>query len=69
MNEENTKVFIDFGSSKIRLGVFSKEISKNIDNDINLTLNAAKKEHENSATSKKKPIPNQYNAVEDFRSD
>ena len=30
MNEENIKVFIDFGSSKIRLGVFSKEISKNI---------------------------------------
>ena len=30
MNEENIKVFIDFGSSKIRLGVFSEEISKNI---------------------------------------
>ena len=30
MNEKNIKVFIDFGSSKIRLGVFSIEISKNI---------------------------------------
>ena len=30
MNEENIKVFIEFGSSKIRLGVFSEEISKNI---------------------------------------
>ena len=28
MNKENVKVFIDFGSSKIRLGVFSNEISK-----------------------------------------
>ena len=28
MNEKNLKVFIDFGSSEIRLGVFSKEISK-----------------------------------------
>ena len=28
MNKENIKVFIDFGSSKIRLGVFSNEISK-----------------------------------------
>jgi cell division protein FtsA len=30
MNEKNIKVFIDFGSSKIRLGVFSREISKDI---------------------------------------
>ena len=30
MNENRTKVFIDFGSSKIRLGVFDKETSKNI---------------------------------------
>ncbi len=28
MNEESIKVFIDFGSSQIRLGLFSKEISK-----------------------------------------
>jgi cell division protein FtsA len=30
MNEKNIKVFIDFGSSKIRLGVFNREISKSI---------------------------------------
>ena len=30
MNEKNLNVFIDFGSSKIRLGVFDKETSKNI---------------------------------------
>ena len=44
-----------------------KALVSRIDNDVNLTLNAAKKEHENSATSKKKAIPNQYNAVEDFK--
>ncbi len=30
MNEKNLNAFIDFGSSKIRLGVYDKEISKNI---------------------------------------
>ena len=30
MSEKNLDVLIDFGSSKIRLGVFDKEISKNI---------------------------------------
>ncbi len=30
MNEKNLNVFVDFGSSKIRLGVFDKETSKNI---------------------------------------
>ena len=30
MNEKNLKVFIDFGSSKIRLGVFNNETSKSI---------------------------------------
>jgi len=30
MSEKNINVFIDFGSSKIRLGVFDKETSKNI---------------------------------------
>ena len=30
MNEKNLDVFIDFGSSKIRLGVFNNETSKNI---------------------------------------
>ena len=30
MNEKNLNVFIDFGSSKIRLGVYNKETSKNI---------------------------------------
>ncbi len=32
MSEKNLNVFIDFGSSKIRLGVFNKETSKNIFN-------------------------------------
>ena len=30
MNEKSLNVFIDFGSSKIRLGIFNKETSKNI---------------------------------------
>ena len=30
MNEKNLNVFIDFGSSKIRLGIYDKEKSKNI---------------------------------------
>ena len=30
MNEKSLNVFIDFGSSKIRLGIFNKENSKNI---------------------------------------
>ena len=30
MNEKNLSVFIDFGSSKIRLGMYDKETSKNI---------------------------------------
>ena len=30
MNEKSLNVFIDFGSSKIRLGIFDKETSKNI---------------------------------------
>ena len=30
MNEKSLNVFIDFGSSKIRLGIYSKETSKNI---------------------------------------
>ena len=30
MNEKNLNVFIDFGSSKIRLGIYNKETSKNI---------------------------------------
>tara|TARA_Y100000590_G_scaffold398950_1_gene481757 strand:- start:243 stop:1409 length:1167 start_codon:yes stop_codon:yes gene_type:complete len=30
MNEKNLNVFVDFGSSKIRLGVYDNEISKNI---------------------------------------
>ena len=30
MNENNINVFIDFGSSKIRLGIYDKETSKNI---------------------------------------
>jgi len=30
MNEKNLNVIIDFGSSKIRLGVYDKEISKNV---------------------------------------
>ena len=30
MNEKNVNVFIDFGTSKIRLGVFNNETSKNI---------------------------------------
>jgi len=30
MNENNLNVFIDFGSSKIRLGVYSKESKKNV---------------------------------------
>tara|TARA_B100000700_G_scaffold321189_1_gene419920 strand:- start:1010 stop:2176 length:1167 start_codon:yes stop_codon:yes gene_type:complete len=30
MNEKNLNAFIDFGSSKIRLGVYDKEISKNL---------------------------------------
>ena len=30
MNEKNLNVFIDFGSSKIRLGVYNNETSKNI---------------------------------------
>ena len=30
MNEKNLNVFIDFGSSKIRLGAYDNETSKNI---------------------------------------
>ena len=30
MNEKNLNVFIDFGSSKIRLGAYNNETSKNI---------------------------------------
>ena len=30
MNEKSLNVFIDFGSSKIRLGIYNKETSKNI---------------------------------------
>ena len=30
MNEKNLSVFIDFGSSKIRLGIFNQENSKKI---------------------------------------
>ena len=30
MNEKNLNVFIDFGSSRIRLGVYDNETSKNI---------------------------------------
>ena len=30
MSEKNLDVIIDFGSSKIRLGVYDKETSKNI---------------------------------------
>ena len=30
MNEKSLSIFIDFGSSKIRLGIFDKETSKNI---------------------------------------
>ena len=30
MNEKNLNVFIDFGSSKIRIGIFDKETTKNI---------------------------------------
>ena len=30
MNEKSLNAFIDFGSSKIRLGVYNKEDSKNI---------------------------------------
>ncbi len=30
MNEKNLKVFIDFGSSKVRLGIFNKDNPKNI---------------------------------------
>ena len=30
MSEKDLNVFIDFGSSKIRLGIFSKETQKNI---------------------------------------
>ena len=30
MNEKNLNVFIDFGSSKVRLGIYNKETSKNI---------------------------------------
>ena len=30
MNEKSLNVFIDFGSSKIRLGVYSKELKKNV---------------------------------------
>ena len=30
MNEKNLNVFVDFGSSKIRLGVYNNETSKNI---------------------------------------
>ena len=30
MNEKSLNVFIDFGSSKIRLGVYNNETSKNI---------------------------------------
>ena len=44
MNEKSVNVFIDFGSSKIRLGIYNKETSKNIfilDNECisNLSLN------------------------------
>ena len=30
MSEKNFKVFIDFGSSKLRLGIFNRENPKNI---------------------------------------
>ena len=30
MNEKSLNIFIDFGSSKIRLGIYNKETSKNI---------------------------------------
>ena len=30
MSEKNFKVFIDFGSSKVRLGIFNEDNQKNI---------------------------------------
>ena len=66
MNKENIKVFIDFGSSKIRLGVFSNEISKStiiLEEDCisnlslkNLNLNDSKEVINNLIKSAEKKI-------------
>ena len=43
MNEKNLNVFIDFGSSKIRMGIYNVETSKNFEEALKRITSKEKK--------------------------